>query len=159
MQMKIILLIILSTSGFCANELRKQYELHCTEPSDINEHLPRLRELASECSSVVELGIRGAVSTWGLLQGLAESSQTPRSYIGVDLEYPLLNTLFLANNLADDHQISFQVWAANDFDIEIEPTDMLFIDTWHTYRHLTYELEKFSTRVAKYIAMHDTSAP
>ena len=36
---------------------------------------------------------------------------------------------------------------------------MLFIDTWHTYRHLSYELEKFSPKVRKYIAMHDTSEP
>jgi len=34
---------------------------------------------------------------------------------------------------------------------------LLFIDSLHTYCHLTYELEKFSPKVSKYIAMHDTS--
>lgn len=151
------LLILLSIG--CADELRDQYEFHCLQVSDINEHLPRLRELASECSSVTELGVREIVSTWGILQGLAESKQNPRSYIGIDLAYPSLNALFLADRLAESHGISFTIWQANDFEIEIEPTDMLFIDTWHTYCHLTYELEKFSPKVRKYIAMHDTSAP
>jgi cephalosporin hydroxylase len=43
--------------------------------------------------------------------------------------------------------------------IEIPSTDLLFIDSLHTYCHLTYELEKFSPHVRKYIAMHDTSEP
>lgn len=139
--------------------LEEQYEQHWSHPSDINEHLPRLRELAKECASVTELGIRDATSTWGLLKGLSENQAEKRSYLGVDLILPPLNTIYLANNLADMHEISFRVWQANDFDIEIEPTDLLFIDTWHSYRHLTYELEKFSPKVAKYIAMHDTSEP
>ena len=41
--------------------------------------------------------------------------------------------------------------------IRIPQTDFLFIDSLHTYAHLTYELEKFSPHIAKYIAMHDTS--
>jgi hypothetical protein len=43
--------------------------------------------------------------------------------------------------------------------LDIPPVDMLFIDSLHTYCHLTCELEKFSPKVGKYIAMHDTSAP
>jgi len=43
--------------------------------------------------------------------------------------------------------------------IEMEPVDMIFIDSLHTYCHLTYELETFSPKVAKFIAMHDTSEP
>jgi hypothetical protein len=43
--------------------------------------------------------------------------------------------------------------------VDIEPTELLFIDSLHTYAHLTYELEKFSPKATKYIAMHDTSAP
>lgn len=137
----------------------EEYEKHCTQSSDINEHLPNLRKLAKECSSVVEMGIRDVVSTWGLLQGLSESAQTPRSYLGVDLNYPPTNKAHLAQELANAHQISFQIWLGNNFYFEMPPTDLLFIDTFHTYRHLTFELETFSPQVRKYIAMHDTSAP
>ena len=45
-----------------------------------------------------------------------------------------------------------------DLDLE-EPVEMLFIDGLHTYCHLTYQLMKFSPKVLKYIAMHDTSIP
>ena len=44
-------------------------------------------------------------------------------------------------------------------DIDIPPAEMLFIDSLHTYCHLTYELEKFSPKISKVIAMHDTSEP
>lgn len=154
--MRTIFLAIQLLNG---DPLWEQYEKHCTEVSDIHEHLPRLRELAKECSSVTEFGVRGVVSTWGLLQGLSENGLGEKSYVGIDTQYPAMNTVFLVNNAADDHGISFEIRIGNDFYLDIEPTDLLFIDTWHTYRHLTYELEKFSPFVRKYIAMHDTSEP
>lgn len=140
-------------------ELENQYRTHCIRPSDINEHLPVLYQLAKECSSVVEIGVRSMVSTWGILKGLAESSATSPSYIGIDLHYPPQATLQLAQELAKIQGISFTFWKANDMDVEIDVVDMLFIDSLHTYCHLTYELEKFSPYVGKYIALHDTSEP
>lgn len=158
---KVFALFLLSVNcwGAVTRELFHEYEIYCSLPSDIHEHIPRLRELASECSSAIEIGVNEVVSTWGILQGLSESGQKNLSYIGIDLKYPFLNTLFLANQLAESSGISFQFWQANDFYIDIEPTDLLFIDSWHTYCHLTYELEKFSPKVRKYIAMHDTGEP
>lgn len=139
--------------------LKEVYDSYSREPSDINEHLPHLRQLARECSSVVEIGVRSLVSTWGILLGLSESSFTHRTYTGIDLHYPPTNKYFIAEWLAGRHGISFQFWKVNDMDIEIAETDFLFIDSLHTYCHLTYELEKFSPFVRKYIAMHDTSPP
>ncbi len=156
---KTFFLFLIGLQLYSADSLQEQYEKGCSQPSDINEHLPQLRELAKECQSVTELGVRGMISTWAILQGLSESPYIPHSYRGVDLVCPPLNTFYLANNLAEMHQISFQFIEGNDFDIDIENTDMLFIDTWHTYRHLTYELEKFSPKVNKFITMHDTSDP
>ena len=154
-----ILLCICVFKLAAADPLLAQYEIHCRLISDINEHIPRLRELASECSSVVEIGTRGLVSTWGFLQGLAESKSKDRSYIGIDLNAPPKDKLSFVSRLAKEKGISFRFWEANDFLIDIAPVDLLFIDSWHTYRHLTYELEKFSPKVQKYIAMHDTSEP
>jgi len=37
-------------------------------PSDINEHLPALREYASKCGTVAELGVRTKVSTYAFLK-------------------------------------------------------------------------------------------
>jgi len=36
---------------------------------DIREHLDTLREYASRCNSVTELGVRWVVSTWALMAG------------------------------------------------------------------------------------------
>jgi hypothetical protein len=47
----------------------------------------------------------------------------------------------------------------NDIEIEIEETDLLMIDTLHTYAQLTCELERFSSKIRHYIIMHDTSHP
>ena len=139
--------------------LQQQYEKACSTPSDINEHVPVLRALAKECSSVVEIGLRSMVSSWGILQGLSENSSSDRSYLGIDIQAPPSNILRAATQLAELNDLSFQFWEANDMDIDILPAEMLFIDSLHTYLHLTYELEKFSPKISKYICMHDTSAP
>jgi hypothetical protein len=139
--------------------LNELYEHVCQHPSDINLHLPELKRLASECSSVVEIGMRGMVSSWGILEGLSENKATHRSYLGIDMTAPRPETLGWARRLAEANGISFTFWMKNDFDVEIPRTEMLFIDSLHTYCHLTYELEKFSPYVEKYIAMHDTSEP
>jgi hypothetical protein len=135
------------------------YEHHCNMSSDINEHIPVLRRFAAECSSVIEIGIREMVSTWGILQGLSESPSPSRSYLGIDLAFPPLENLSLAKNLSKKNGISFRFQKDNDLYIDLPYADMLFIDSLHTYRHLTYELEKFSPKIRKYIAMHDTSEP
>jgi hypothetical protein len=139
--------------------LKLQYDLASSQPTDINEHVFALRCLAMQCSTVVEIGLRSMVSTWGILQGLSESATPSRSYLGIDLSSPPAQTLRFAGQLAEGNEIAFHFLQANDMDIEMGPTDMLFIDSLHTYCHLTYELETFSPYVKKYIAMHDTSAP
>lgn len=141
------------------SELRRQYEHVCRNSSDIYEHIPVLRQLARQCSSVTEIGLRSLVSSWGIWLGLSESFQPHRSYLGIDLISPPEDRLFFAQRLVESAGISFQFWEANDMTIDIEPTDMLFIDSLHTYCHLSYELEKFAPKVRKYIAMHDTSEP
>lgn len=140
-------------------ELGKIYNQAKNQKSDINEHIPVLRELAKECSHVVEIGVRTMVSTWGLLQGISESDTLNRSYLGIDLELPPANSFAKAVRLANANGIVFDFWQENDMNIQIPYTDLLFIDSLHTYCHLTYELETFSPYVSKYIAMHDTSAP
>ena len=40
--------------------------------------------------------------------------------------------------------------------VEIEPTDLLFIDTLHNYSQLKKELELHAGNVKKYIIFHDT---
>jgi len=141
------------------NELNQIYQVACNTPHNINEHLPALRQLAAECDSSIEIGLENIVSTWAILLGLSESPSSLKSYFGIDIERPPINRLKLARRLAEQNGIAFRFLKENDMLVEIKPTDLLFIDSLHTYCHLTFELEKFSPQIRKYIAMHDTSAP
>jgi hypothetical protein len=141
------------------NMLKRQYIYAFNHPTDINEHLGLLCKLAKECSSVTELGLRGTESIWGLLQGLAESPSSFRSYLGIAFMFPSGRMIRLAERLANENNISFRLSQVHDEYSNIEPTDMLFIDSFHTYCHLTFELESFCPYVNKYIAMHYTSFP
>jgi hypothetical protein len=143
-------------------QLKTMYDAHRNQPSDINQHLPILKDLAKECTSIIEIGVRDMVSTWSFLQGLSENNNQNRSLISIDLHYPPQDKLSLAQEIAKNLDISFSFLKNNDMDISIDTipsADFLFIDSLHTYCHLTYELEKFSPKALKYIAMHDTSAP
>jgi hypothetical protein len=157
------LLCALPTVGFCDAESSKEllsiYEEHCKLPSDINEHLPHLRNLAKNCPRVVEVGLRTMVSSWGLLQGLSENSAKKRSYIGIDVYIPDAPILDKAKRLARSNGISFRFLHTNDMQVEPIDADLLFLDSMQTYCHVLYELEKFSPRIHKYIAIHDTSEP
>jgi hypothetical protein len=126
---------------------------------DIGEHLPELRRLALECPAVIEIGLGPIVSTWGIIQGLSENTAPYRSYLGIDIDQPPISRLNLVSEEATKHGISFRFLKENDLNINIEPADLLFIDSMHTYCHLTYELNTFSPKIRKYIALHDTSEP
>lgn len=145
--------------SWARNELRNMYEYHCRNWSDMVEHIPVLKEYARQCETVVEIGIRSMVSSWGVYQGLVEHGGSNCSYIGIDLAMPPADTLALAERLVRANGIHFTFIQGNDMDIDPIEADMYFIDSLHTYCHLTYELEKFSPYIKKYITMHDTSEP
>jgi predicted O-methyltransferase YrrM len=44
----------------------------------------------------------------------------------------------------------------NTLDVLIEPTDMIFIDTWHSQKQLKDELKLHGNAARKYLAFHDT---
>lgn len=135
------------------------YNNACTTPSDVNEHVAVLKDLAKQCQTVLEIGIRSMVTSWGIYQGLAESGAGDRCYIGIDLDEPPVEAFNLAKKLTRAHGIEYKFLQGNDMILEPVEADMLFIDSLHTYCHLTYELEKFSPKTKKFIAMHDTSEP
>jgi len=147
---------------FAEPNLEKIYEYYAhlgPQDCDIGEHMHVLRRLAAECPHIVEIGIANVISTWGILQGLADNPAEERSYLGIDIKWPPLDNLQFAQEEAEKRGISFEFRLGNDLHLDIEPADFLFIDSMHTYCHLSYELETFSPKIRKYIAMHDTSEP
>lgn len=116
-------------------------------PSDINEHVEKLRELALQSDSVVELTSRAGVSTTGLLAG------TPKSFISIVTNESTIDQNLAAVPLPED--VVFHSLAQDPLAVTIE-CDLLFIDTKHTAEQLRQELEKHADNVHKYIALHDT---
>lgn len=57
-----------------------------------------------------------------------------------------------------DPEFSLQLGVTSDQVPEIEETDLLLIDSTHTYETLTRELTDFAPKVTSYIILHDTAA-
>jgi hypothetical protein len=135
-------------------DLQEQIELLTNTPSDINEHFGAILDYGKQCKHITEMGVRGVVSTWGWL------ASKPVKLICYDLYNPSKwgGTLQDVYDTAKELQIDFTFIEADVLSIQIEPTDLLFIDTWHTYDQLSKELEIHSKNVKKYIAFHDTTS-
>jgi len=129
-------------------DLKKEYEDAFNESSDINQHLPILLEASQECDHVTEMGVRGGDSTRAFLYA------DPKKYIAYDLNIdPDVKELFdYCKSIGKD----FDYIQADVLEIEIEETDLLFIDTYHCYEQLVQELKLHAGKVKKYIAFHDT---
>jgi hypothetical protein len=137
------------------NEILRRYQSHCDQRTDINEHLPTLRDLASKCGSVVEFGVRGIISTYALIAGLMTSSSptSHRHLTCVDIERIDMTDV---TRLAKDVGVDLVFIEHDSATVDIPQTDMLWIDSFHVYGHLKRELEKHHSKANKYIAMHDT---
>jgi hypothetical protein len=125
-----------------------------TTPSDINEHIPTLIEYASECDHITEMGVRAITSTWAFL------GAAPKKLISYDIEYPSKwgADINVVRDVAKYYGLNYEFRKENVLNIDIEETDLLFLDTWHAYCQLKAELERHSSKAKKYIIMHDTTS-
>lgn len=133
--------------------LEKIFNDLCNRNSDINEHLPVLRKYAEQCDHVTEMGVRWVVSTYAFLAG------RPKKMISYDIDHVSrwgvnLNELI---DIAHSVNVDFSFNVADSILVDIEPTDLLFIDTWHAFMQLKIELYKHASNVKKYIILHDTA--
>lgn len=137
--------------------IQEIYNNNCNTPSDINEHLPRLMTMASLCDKVVELGVRGGVSTSALLAGLDQrvkfGPRSNRELFSYDLNDCSNQTL---GNSLKGTQVEWIFTCGDSRSIVIPECEMLFIDTLHTARQLSAELEQHHENVSRWIVLHDT---
>lgn len=133
--------------------LKKIYENRCFVPSDINEHLPTLRRYAEMCDHITEMGVREANSTFGFLMG------KPKKMISIDI-LPIEafgNEESAIKKIAEGNGTDFEFILANSLEIEIGETDLLFLDTDHTYEQVKKELQLHGNKSKKFIIFHDTT--
>jgi hypothetical protein len=83
----------------------------------------------------------------------------PKTLISIDIQHPNVfgANLHKVEELATNMGCNFNFILGNTANIEIEQTDLLFIDTWHAYKQLKMELNKHYSKVNKYIILHDTT--
>lgn len=136
--------------------IEDQYSKLVSEPSDINELLPTLKKYAVDCEHITEMGTRYVVSTWALLAGLPKNLICYDILLGLDMSI-VKSRLEHISNVAKDALINFEFRHADVLTIEIEETDMLFIDTYHEYNQMKQELKLHGNKAKKFLVFHDTT--
>jgi hypothetical protein len=128
--------------------IEKEFAIAASSPSDIHEHLPVLYELAKDCNHIIEMGVRTGISTRAFLRVDAK-------LISYDIvtDQKVVDLINEAKKAGKDATFI----EADVLKIDIEETDLLFIDTWHTYEQLKQELSLHGNKSRKYMVFHDTN--
>jgi hypothetical protein len=115
---------------------------------DLYEHLYTIKKYAEKCEHITELGVRWVISTWALL------AAKPKTLNSFDLIHYVYHGV-PANKIIDAAQeqgTEFNFYEENVLTTDkIGPTDLLFIDTLHSYKQVKLELELHARKVRKYI--------
>lgn len=130
-------------------DIQRCYERVAREPTDMVEHMGTIRHYSSQCRRIAEFGVYDCTSTWALLAGL------PERLTSYDIDRRA--EVDEVEAVARDSSSTFQFVLADTAAIEIEPVDLLFIDSMHTYEHLQKEFRLHANKVAKFILLHDTT--
>lgn len=132
-------------------DLSTEYHRLVNTPSDINEHLPTFCELVeiTHAQHVIELGTRSGVSTIAWLYAL---EQTGGRLTSVDIdERP---------DIGDHDHWTFIQGDDIDPDVftQLDPADIVFVDTSHLYDHTLAELNiyRWLVKPGGLIVCHDT---
>ncbi len=134
--------------------VESQFQQLCNIDSDINLHLNTLRYYASQSKTIVEMGVRWVVSTWAFLEG------HPKKLTSYDIvspeEWKRGDRMSPVKEYAKENNIDFKFILQDVLTVKLPKTDLLFIDTWHVYDQLIQELNMHSSKVNKWIILHDT---
>jgi predicted O-methyltransferase YrrM len=138
------------TQNIDTGHLSRAYKFATLTPSDINEHLPMLHFLAQQCDHVTEFGVRTGASTLAFLHGLQGRRATLRSYD--------INDQFnVCEDMTPHTRVDWVFSVCSTLAIsQIEPTDLLFVDTLHRYEQVRHELALHGDAVRRWIVFHDT---
>ncbi len=132
------------------NKLLKILNSYIEKESDINEHLSTLVNYGSKCKHITEFGVRVGLSTTAFLNSKAKTVVSYDIQMHEKFNYKLLRKL-----AKEIYQTDYKFIEKSTLDIEIDETDLLFIDTLHTYTQLKQELNLHHNKVTNFIVLHD----
>lgn len=116
--------------------------------SDISAHLPLLQWLAGKCSHVTEFGVRDAYSTAAFIGGCC----------GRVVSYDINRSTAVDELMNTELPCKWEFHQQNTIDptLRIEETELLCIDSLHTFSQIQKELELHGNKSTKYLVFHDT---
>jgi hypothetical protein len=118
--------------------------------SDISAHMPLLSMLASFCDHITEFGCRTCYSTSAFIAGCNIGGKVV-SYDIVEHQ-----TMIDLSKMELPVKWEYKIQDTSLDNFTIEETDMLFIDSLHTYQQVKAELNsKHTDRVKKFLVFHD----
>ncbi len=98
------------------------------------------------------------ITEFGPFQGCSTAawiSLRPKKFVTVDRGVSLDIPVF--QQAAEEVGVSFKFVIGNDIEIDIEPCELLFIDTMHTEDHTFNELQRHADKISKYLVFHDVN--
>lgn len=107
---------------------------------------------ASMVDSVTEFGVYTGLSTTAFVSG------KPRKVRSYDITNGYLTVLHEIEACAVELGVDFKFQIASSLNIEIEETDLLFIDTVHEKYYCLQELNLHHKKTKKFIVLHDITA-
>lgn len=137
-------------------QVEQRYTRLCKTPSDINQHLPKLREIAEQSGTVVEFGVRHGVSSVALLAGVLSGANSDPSSRLVSYDTQRQVEVDWLEARGAPRKFKFNLQSTVDATLEIPRCTFLFIDTLHNYAQLKAELKLHGGRVSRWIGFHDT---
>lgn len=127
--------------------MEKYLEL-CDIESDINELLPFIFEIAKDCETCVEFGVRRPTTTYALL------AAKPKRLISYDIgryDEEVSEVERLCAEIGQDFKFVLQ----DILKTEIEETDLIMSDAFHSRSFVEKELQLHANKAKKYIIFHD----
>jgi hypothetical protein len=125
-----------------------------SDSTDIVEHLQTLVDISKKCDHITEMGVRGVVSTWAFAVGVKKGGKL----VSIDIAQSPQEELDRVADFSKRRGIDFEFKLADTLQIDIDETDLLFIDTLHTGEQLEKELNLHAPKARKFIIFHDTES-
>tara|TARA_R110000765_G_scaffold288759_4_gene384972 strand:+ start:4330 stop:6237 length:1908 start_codon:yes stop_codon:yes gene_type:complete len=118
-------------------------------PRDLEQHMDFLKEISSKCSHVTEISKRKESL-------VALAAGKPKKIVSYNTEgnHPIIEQV---EKVLPEIQMKLSSLPSSEIET-IEKTDLLFIDTIHTYDEMMNELNKFAPMVKRFIVARGTQS-
>lgn len=116
---------------------------------DMFPHIDALTGYAREAKTILELGVRGGVSTWALLKGLSGDGRL----IGVDNDPDVME--MMPPWVRDDARLELIIGDDLAVELPAQRVGLVMIDSGHEYEQTLHELDLAASLSPYRILLHD----